>query len=361
VRSATLRRLVDTQASAGDAGGTILTAVMEDPRGYGRVLRRPDGRAYGVVEQKAGTPEQLALREVNMGLYCWRNDLFWKHVDEIQPSNPVREYYLTDMVEILFRAGHRIETLRIEDPQEVIGINDRVQLAEVDAIFRARKTRELMLDGVTIEKPETVVIDKDVRIGMDTVIEPFVQIAGKTTIGEACRIGAHSIVRNSQLGDEVELFPYTIVNTSVMERATQAGPYARLRMENHMAEGAHIGNFVELKKTRLGAGSKAMHLTYLGDSTIGSGVNVGAGTITCNYDGVKKSPTVIGDEAFVGSNSILVAPVEIGPGSYTAAGSIITDNVPADALGVGRARQTNKEGWAAKRRERVARKAKPVA
>jgi bifunctional UDP-N-acetylglucosamine pyrophosphorylase/glucosamine-1-phosphate N-acetyltransferase len=209
-----------------------------------------------------------------------------------------------------------------------------------------------MLDGVTIEKPGTVSIDSDVRIGVDTIVEPFVQIRGKTVIGENCRIGACSVITDSELADEVEVGPYTIVNTSRLAHAVIAGPYARLRLENQVEAGAHIGNFVELKKTRLGAGAKAMHLAYLGDSTIGADVNVGAGTITCNYDGVMKNPTRIGDGAFVGSNSTLVAPVEIGPGSYIAAGSVITDQVPPDALALGRARQVLKEGWARARRER---------
>jgi bifunctional UDP-N-acetylglucosamine pyrophosphorylase/glucosamine-1-phosphate N-acetyltransferase len=351
VRAATLRRLVDAQESAEPAAGTILTAEMDDPRGYGRVLRDAGGRVYGVVEQKAGTPEQLAIREANMGLYCWRNDLFWKHVGEIEPNNPAKEYYLTDMVEILARAGHAVEALRIEDAREVIGINNRVELAEVDALFRSRKARELMLDGVTIEKPETVTIDKRVRIGIDTVIEPFTRILGRTTIGENCRIGAYSVIRDSELGDDVDVFPYTTVNTSRMEDRSQAGPYARLRMENHLCADAHVGNFVELKKTKLGRGTKAMHLSYLGDSTVGERATVGAGTITCNYDGKKKHPTRIGDRAFVGSHSTLVAPVEVGAGAYTAAGSVITSSVPEDALGIGRSRQTVKEGWAKKRRE----------
>jgi bifunctional UDP-N-acetylglucosamine pyrophosphorylase/glucosamine-1-phosphate N-acetyltransferase len=274
-------------------------------------------------------------------------------VDEIQPSNPAKEYYLTDMVEIMARAGYTVEAMRIDDPSEVIGINNRIELANVDRLMRDRKTRELMLAGVTIEKPETVTIDAAVRIGIDTVIEPFVQILGDTTIGDNCRVGACSIIRNSQLADEVEVFPFTIVNTSRMDRAAQAGPFCRLRMENHMAEGAHTGNFVELKKTYLGAGSKAMHLAYLGDSEIGARVNIGAGTITCNYDGVRKHPTTVGDDAFVGSNATLVAPVKIGERAYTGGGSVVTEDVPAGALAVGRARQINKEGWAEKRREQA--------
>ena len=350
VRPETLEGLISAQQSS-DASGAILTAVMDDPTGYGRVLRDGDGNVTGVVEQRAGTPEQLAIREANMGLYCYRAAPFWRHIQDLRPDNPAREYYLTDMVEILHRAGHGIAAFRVDDPREVLGINDREELAVVDRLLRARKVRELMLAGVTIEKPETATVDPDVTIGMDTIVEPFVQILGHTTIGENCRIGACSIVQDSELADEVEVGPFTIIGTSRLERGAHAGPYARLRMENHVAAGAHIGNFVELKKTRIGAGSKAMHLAYLGDAEIGPRVNIGAGTITCNYDGTLKHKTRIGSGAFIGSNSTLVAPVEVGEGAYLAAGSAITTDVPADALGVGRARQVNKEDWARKRRE----------
>ncbi len=349
LRAETLVRLLDA-AHSGDTAGVLLSAYMADPTGYGRVIRNAHGHVTAVVEQKAGTPEQLAIREANMGIYCYRADLFWQHVDEILPNNAAHEYYLTDMVEILNRAGHHVEAMQIDDEREALGINDRVQLAEVDRLLRDRKRRELMLAGVTIENPETVTIDADVCIGMDTVLEPFAQILGRTTMGENCRIGACSIVRNSELGDDVEIAPFTIVNTSRVGRGAVVGPFARLRMENDVAEGAHIGNFVELKKTRMGTGAKANHLAYLGDSEIGARVNVGAGTITCNYDGFAKHATRIGEGAFVGSNSTLVAPLEIGAGSYVGAGSVITDTVPPDSLAIGRGRQMVKEEWARKRR-----------
>jgi bifunctional UDP-N-acetylglucosamine pyrophosphorylase/glucosamine-1-phosphate N-acetyltransferase len=253
-------------------------------------------------------------------------------------------------VEILIRAGHSIQPYFIADSGELLGINTRVELAAVDRIFRERTVRDLMLSGVTIERPETVTIDLSVKIGMDTVIEPFARILGKTVIGENCRVGAYSIISDCQLGNEVEILPFSHIVDSTLELGVQAGPYARLRMQSYVESGAVIGNFVELKKTRLGAKSKAQHLAYLGDAAIGAGVNIGAGTITCNYDGKKKSPTIIGDGAFVGSNSTLVAPVEVGPGSYVAAGSVITDTIPEDALALGRARQVVKPGWAKKRR-----------
>lgn len=347
-----LERLIETQF-ASPAGATIVTAIFDDATGYGRVIRDARGDVHAVVEQKAGTPEQLAIREGNVGIYCFDAPLFWKHVDDIEPNNPVKEYYLTDMVEILIRNQHRVQPMTIDDPRDVLGINDRLDLAVADRILRDRKTRELMLAGVTIEKPETVSIDSSVEIGIDTVIEPFAQVLGETRIGEASQIGAASIIRDSTLGNEVKVGPFSIVSTSVVEDKAEVGPYARLRLDNHVEAGAHVGNFVELKKTRLGRGSKAMHLTYLGDSTIGAEVNIGAGTITCNYDGMKKHPTHIGDGAFVGSNSTLVAPVEIGSGAYTAAGSVITEPVPADALALGRARQTVKPDWAKQRRQKV--------
>lgn len=353
LRADTVRRLIETQEGS-DAAGVLLSADMPDPTGYGRVIRGVSGSVTAIVEQKAATPQQLAIREANMGIYCYRADQFWRHVSEMRPDNPAHEYYLTDMVQILHRAGHLVTAMKIDDPRECLGINNRVELAEVDRILRDRKLREVMLAGVTIEKPETVTIDSGVQIGIDTVVEPFARILGATTIGENCRIGASSIIEDSTLADDVVIAPLTVVTASHFERGAQAGPFSRLRPGNHVAEGARIGNFVELKKTRLGAGAKANHLAYLGDAEIGAAANIGAGTITCNYDGAHKYPTRIGSRAFVGSNSTLVAPLEIGDGAYLAAGSVITDPVPADALAVGRARQVNKEGWAKKRRARSA-------
>jgi bifunctional UDP-N-acetylglucosamine pyrophosphorylase/glucosamine-1-phosphate N-acetyltransferase len=241
--------------------------------------------------------------------------------------------------------------MHIADPAEALGINDRAQLAEVDAIFRERKRRALMAAGVTLIKPETITVDADVVIGMDTIVEPFAQILGRSKLGENCRVGACSIVQDSVIGDDVEIGAFTMIASSTVERGVHAGPYARLRPQSHVEAGAHVGNFVELKKTRLRAGAKANHLAYLGDSDIGAKVNIGAGTITCNYDGYKKHSTVIGEGAFVGSNSTLVAPLEIGAGAYVAAGSVVTQTVPPDALAIGRGRQENKADWARKRRE----------
>ena len=351
LRPETLRQLIAAQA-AGTAAATLLTAKMADPTGYGRVLRDARGGVAEIVEQKAATPEQLAVREANMGIYCFRADLFWKHVNELGANNPAHEYYLTDMAAILNRAGYTVDGMRIADAGEALGINNRIELAEVDRLLRDRKLREVMLAGVTVEKPETVTIDADVEIGMDTVIEPFAQILGRTRIGENCRIGAAAILSDCELADDVEIGPFTVVGTSRLERGVHAGPFARLRMDNHVEAGAHIGNFVELKKTHMGPGAKASHLAYLGDSHIGARSNIGAGTIFCNYDGVRKNLTTIGEGAFVGSNSTLVAPIEVGEGSYIGAGSVITKPVPADSLAIGRAHQFVKEDWARKRRER---------
>jgi bifunctional UDP-N-acetylglucosamine pyrophosphorylase/glucosamine-1-phosphate N-acetyltransferase len=349
IRAETLEELAEVQRCT-QAAAAVITTEVEDPSGYGRIIRSTedgstDGSVLEIVEQKAATPGQLAVREINSGIFCFDADVLWKHIHEIRPDNQAREFYLTDMVSILVRAGMRVTALKIADSNELLGINNRLELAAADSILRARKVRQLMLDGVTIEKPETVTVDANVRIGMDTVIGPFAQITGETVIGENCRVGASSVIADSILGDAVEVFPFSVVSASRLDARTQVGPFARLRMGAHLAEDARVGNFVELKKTKLGAGSKSMHLAYLGDSTIGEKVNVGAGAITCNYDGQKKHATVIADGVFVGSNSTLIAPIQIEQGAYIAAGSVITHKVPAKALAIGRVRQVNKEGW----------------
>ncbi len=347
IRPETVRQLVDLYRETG-SGAAMITTDLDDPTGYGRIIREPNGDVLAIVEHKAATPEQLHVREINAGFYCFNAAAFWKHVHELRTDNPAGEYYLTDMVAILLSAGHRVTALKIADSSELLGINNRVELAAVDKIMRDRKVRQLMLDGVTIERPETVTIDKDVQVGQDSILGPFTQLTGKTIVGENCKIGASCVLENAVIGDEVEIFPFSMVSASTVESKAHIGPFARMRMGAHLEEGAHIGNFVELKKTKLGRGSKSMHFAYLGDSTIGSKVNIGAGTITCNYDGKKKHQTHIGDGAFVGSNSTLVAPLEIGAGAYIAAGSAITHKVPEKTLAIGRARQVVKEGWAPK-------------
>jgi bifunctional UDP-N-acetylglucosamine pyrophosphorylase/glucosamine-1-phosphate N-acetyltransferase len=348
---ATLAELVRRQSTS-EAAATVITTRLADPTGYGRIVFNKDGEVRAIVEQKAATPAQLAIPFINSGIYCFRADLLWKHLVEIRPDNPAHEYYLTDIVEILGRAGHTVAAMEVENSAELLGINTRAELAAVDKIFRERKVQELMLAGVTIEKPETVTVDSCVRMGEDCIVGPFAQILGRTEIGEDCRIGACSIVQDSTLASSVEIAPFTCVTDSHIEAGAKVGPFARLRPGSRIGQDAHVGNFVEIKNTRLGAGAKANHLAYLGDSDIGDRTNIGAGTITCNYDGVAKHKTQIGQDAFVGSNSTLVAPLEIGDGSYIGAGSVITDPVPPEALALGRSRQVNKEGWAAKRKKK---------
>ncbi len=350
LKTATLKKLIGRQERDGTAG-TIVTTEVADPTGYGRIVRGEDGLISAIVEQKAATEDQLRIREINPGLYCFDASLFWRHIDELAANNAAHEYYLTDMVEILRGHGHAIAPLLVTDHTELLGINTRVELALADKLLRARKAEELMLSGVTIENPDSVTIDTGVQAGPDTVIEANVQLRGLTRIGSNCRIGTGSVLRDCEIADSVTILPYVVADASLVGKGASIGPFARLRLNAQAEEETHIGNFVELKKTRLGKGSKANHLAYLGDATIGSGVNIGAGTITCNYDGAKKHATIIGENVFVGSNSTLVAPLHIEAGAYIAAGSVITKQVEADSLAVGRAYQVDKPGWAKRRRE----------
>jgi bifunctional UDP-N-acetylglucosamine pyrophosphorylase / glucosamine-1-phosphate N-acetyltransferase len=346
--ASSVRRLVsEHEASGKDA--TVMTCTIADPAAYGRIVRDASGDVAGIVEFKACSEEQKKIGEINSGIYCFRSDLVWKYIGEINTDNPAGEYYLTDLIAILRRNGHKVGAMQIEDFNELLGINNKVELAAMDQMFRTRKVRELMLDGVTIERPESVTVDVDVRVGRDTVIEPNVRLTGATVIGEDTRIGTGSVIEDSTIGGGVQILPYTVVSESEIGDGARVGPFARLRNHNQVGANCHIGNFVELKKTVMGSGAKANHLAYLGDAEIGSKSNIGAGTITCNYDGVHKHKTRIGEKAFVGSNSTLVAPVEIGSGAYVAAGSVITESVPETSLALGRARQIIKTGWKPKR------------
>ncbi|HEY3458383.1 MAG TPA: bifunctional UDP-N-acetylglucosamine diphosphorylase/glucosamine-1-phosphate N-acetyltransferase GlmU [Bryobacteraceae bacterium] len=352
LRAETLRALLNychPQAT----GGAIVTTRLNDPTGYGRIVRDEQGLVEAIVEQKAARGEQLAITEINPGLYCFDARLFWQYAGEITPDNPAKEYYLTDMVAILTRHGYKVAPLLVPDETELLGINTRVELAQADKILRSRKAQELMLAGVTIENPDSVAIDMDVEIGADSVVEANVQLRGRTRIAAGCHIGSGSYLRDCVVEENARVLPYVVAENSSIGAGSFVGPFSRLRLDAEIAGGAHVGNFVELKKTRLGEGSKANHLAYLGDSTIGAGSNIGAGTITCNYDGQKKHPTKIGERVFVGSNSTLVAPISIGEGAYIAAGSVITKDVEQDALAVGRAYQVDKPGWAKKRRNLV--------
>lgn len=341
--SATLRRLVETHHAAG-AAATVITAMVERPYGYGRIVRA-GGRIVRIVEERDASPAERQIREINSGIYAFDLAPLWEALRGIASKNAQGEFYLTDLVGIYHRRKLPVETLVLESVHETRGINSRSELAEVSRIVRQTKNEELMAAGVTIIDPATTYIEQDVVVGPDTVIHPGVILEGQTKVGSACEIHAHVRIVDSELADRVTVKNFClIVGTHVADGAS-IGPFAHLRPETMVGEGARIGNFVELKKTSLGPGSKANHLAYLGDATIGAQVNVGAGTITCNYDGASKHPTVIEDGAFIGSDTQLIAPVRIGKGAYVAAGSSITEDVPAGALGVARSRQTNVEGW----------------
>lgn len=355
IRQETIARVLDFHRKT-NAAMTILTTEPANPFGYGRVFRKKSGgretdEVERIVEQKQLAAEQQGHREINSSIYAFRVKPLFANLDKITTDNPHGEYYLTDIAAILGRAGEKVVAVGADDANEVLGVNTRQELAGLDSHLRARKCEQLMAAGVSIFKPETCVIDADVEIGADTVIEPFVQLLGETKIGSDCRIRSYSAVTNSTLGNGVLLRHGSILDHAMVEDGALLGPYCHLRPGSEIGESAHVGNFVETKKTKMGKGSKANHLTYLGDAEIGAGVNVGAGTITCNYDGVNKWGTVIGDNVFVGSDTTLVAPIEIGKGAYIGAASCITENVPEDALAVARGRQVNKEGWARQKRE----------
>lgn len=356
IRPETIARVRDFHL-AKKAAMTILTAAPPDPFGYGRVIRAGAGsdRVKAIVEQKALTKAQQKEREINSGIYAFATKPLFANIDRLTTANAHGEFYLTDMAALLVKSKATVVALKADYPVEVRGANTLAELALVDASLRTRKCNALMAAGVSIYRPETCVIDSDVEIGPDTILEPFVQVLGRTRIGSDCRIRSFSIISDSQIADNVLVRPGCIIDQSSVAAGAQLGPYAHLRPGSEIGEGAHVGNFVETKKTKLGRGSKANHLTYLGDSDIGDGVNVGAGTITCNYDGVNKHMTIIEDGAFIGSDSTLVAPVRIGKGAYVAAGSTITEDVPSDALALGRTRQITKQDWARQRREEQAR------
>jgi len=336
----------------GRAAMTLLSAELEDPTGYGRVLRKIAGSAEvrAVVEEKSASVAQKKIREINSGFYVFDVKELYASIGKLSTANAHGEYYLTDMAEVLRNGRRRVLAWKTPTPSEVLGGNTRAELADIDQKMRLEKCRQLMAEGVIVFYPASCVIDADVVVAPDTVIEPYVQLLGKTKVGAGCRVRSFCVIRDTGIGDGVSVLPGCIMDDSRVANGATVGPYSRLRPGSEIGEGAHVGNFVETKKMKLGKGSKANHLTYLGDAEIGAGVNVGAGTITCNYDGVHKHKTVIEDGAFVGSDSTLIAPVRLGAGSYVAAGSCITDDVPANALALGRSRQIVKEGWAAAKR-----------
>lgn len=358
IRTETLERLARAHLSSG-AAATILTAMLAEPTGYGRIVRKSDNSVARIVEEKAATPEERGIQEVNSSLYAFTLEALWPALDELRPENVHKELYLTDAISVLNQRGRRVLAELASDAQEVLGCNTRAELADVDRIFRDRKRRELMDAGVTIFLPETVLIDPEVRVGEDTIVEPGVHLLGETRIGANCTIRTGSVLTDAVLEDGVTVREHSVITASRVRAGARVGPFSHVREGAEIGPEARVGNYVEVKKSRLGPGVKAQHLTYIGDASIGRGTNIGAGTITCNYDGVNKNRTTIGAQVFIGSNTALVAPVRVGDHAYVAAGSTITENVPADALGIARGKQANKPGWAAARRKEIAASAAP--
>ena len=336
------------------AAMTLLSAGLDNPSGYGRVLRKSakSAEVLGIVEEKSASPAQKKIREINSGFYVFDVKELYSRIGDLSTDNAHQEYYLTDMAAVFRKARRRVTAFKTVTPSEVLGGNTRAELADIDQQMRLAKCRQLMVDGVTIFYPATCIIDADVEIASDSVIEPYVQLLGKTKISSNSRVRSYCVIRDSEIGDGVTVRPGSIMEGAQIGPGAIIGPYSHLRPGSEIGEGAHVGNFVETKKIKLGKGSKANHLTYLGDAEIGTGVNIGAGTITCNYDGVHKHKTIIDDDVFIGSDSTLVAPVRIGKGAYVGAASCITDDVPEDALAVGRGRQVVKEGWAREKRKK---------
>jgi bifunctional UDP-N-acetylglucosamine pyrophosphorylase / glucosamine-1-phosphate N-acetyltransferase len=346
LRASTVQALVRHHAKHG-AAATLLTAIIDRPDGYGRIVRR-DGAISAIVEHKDASAEERSIGEINSGIYVFDLGQLFGALRRIGAGNAQGEYYLPDLVRIYRSEGLPVETVSLGDPREILGVNSRKELADVSAILRDRKNDELMASGVTLIDPATTWIEQDVVIGPDTVLHPGVYLEGQTRIGSGCEIHSGVRITDSTVGDGVVINNFCVIRQSAIETGAVVGPFVQLRPASTVCENAHVGNFVELKNTTLGRGSKANHLTYLGDATIGEKVNVGAGTITCNYDGTAKHPTVIEDGAFIGSDSQLIAPVRVGKNAYVAAGSSITEDVPPDSLAIGRGKQVNKPGWRAR-------------
>jgi bifunctional UDP-N-acetylglucosamine pyrophosphorylase/glucosamine-1-phosphate N-acetyltransferase len=340
----TLQRLLETHRDT-KAAATILTTQMADPYGYGRIVRDAHGRVARIVEERDASAEEREIHEVNSGIYVFNEKGLFDALHALENDNAQGEYYLTDLVALLYQEKKKIETLLLDASDELRGVNSRVELAELTSIIRARKNRSLMIGGVTLEDPASAFVDEDVTVGADTTIGPTGRLPAKTTVGERCRIEAGSRLTNVTVGSGVTILDHCVLTDAVIGDDAKLGPFAHVRPASVVGPGAHVGNFVELKKTTLGKGSKANHLAYLGDAKIGDGVNIGAGTITCNYDGVNKNVTVIEDEAFIGSDTQLIAPVTIGRGAYVGTGTTVREDVPAGALAVSAGKQRNIEGW----------------
>jgi bifunctional UDP-N-acetylglucosamine pyrophosphorylase/glucosamine-1-phosphate N-acetyltransferase len=349
IRPSTLEAFVKFHRQGGYRA-SVLTADVPDPTNYGRIVRRGENAIERIVEHRDASPEILEIKEINSGIYLFSAPVLFAALTRIRNSNAQREYYLTDVVEILVSQGLQVAAWKAPEAAEILGINTRQELAAVDRIMRRRKCESLMSDGVTIIDPGSTFIDEDVRIGTDSVIYPFVQIYGGSVIGDDVTIHSYSRISNSKIGARATLLEGCVIADSAVGEDGFVGPFAHLRPGTALADKVKVGNFVEIKKSSLGEGTKAPHLAYVGDATVGKNVNIGAGVITCNYDGFSKHATVIEDDAFIGTDSQLIAPVRIGKRAYVAAGSSITDDVPPDALAIARGRQTIKEGWAKGRR-----------
>ena len=347
----TLKRLAGALEAQG-GGMALLALKLEDPFGYGRVVRDAQGQVARIVEEKDASPEERQIQEVNSGVYAFDPEV-WTFLPRVKNDNRAGEYYLPDLVALYREAQKPVGMLVAEDKSELLGVNTRAQLAEVEGVLLARLRRQWMEAGVRMHLPETIYLEPTVELAPDVVLEPGVILTGQTRVGEGARIGAYSVIRDSELAPGAEVRPHSVLEGARLAEGAVAGPFARLRPGAELAKGAFVGNFVEVKKSRLGPGVKAGHLTYLGDAEVGTGTNVGAGVITANYDGENKHPTYIGKGAFIGSNSVLIAPVRIGDGAFVAGGSAINQDVPEGALAIARGRQRNIEGWA-KRKKRYA-------
>lgn len=349
LRAETLKNMLAFHRDKG-AAVTVLTAVMDDPYGYGRVVRDPSGRVTRIVEQKDADPEEQEIREINSGIYCMDSDFLFNNIKGLGNNNAQQEYYLTDLLAIAVRKELTCLAVQAADADEIMGVNDRIQLARADRILRTRINHNHMLNGVTIIDPDHTYIDPGVTIGCDTTIHPGCRIDGGTVIGDGCLIDGGVSISGCRIGDDCHIKAASVLEDSLLGEDVTIGPMAHLRPGTVLGDKVKIGNFVETKKIVMGEGSKASHLTYLGDAEIGRNVNIGCGTITCNYDGVNKHRTVIGDDVFIGSDVQLVAPVTVGRNSLVAAGTTVTIDVPPDSLAISRVPQVNKEGWRLKKK-----------
>jgi bifunctional UDP-N-acetylglucosamine pyrophosphorylase / glucosamine-1-phosphate N-acetyltransferase len=334
IEAETLKQLVETHRAEKNHV-TMLTVIMDDPTGYGRIIRDEEGGFLRCVEQKDASPEDLAIREVGVSIYCFDIAALLVALDQLTTDNAQGEYYLTDVPGIMQARGNRVGLLCHPNAEEVLGVNTRIDLADLERKLRDRKLRELMLSGVTIVDPATTYVHQDVEVGPDSVIHPQVIIEGVSRVGSGCTIQSWTRIKNVQIGDNVAIRNSSVIEDSIIHDGATVGPFARLRAGADIGEKAGIGNFVEVKNSRIGRGTKASHLTYLGDATLGERVNIGAGTVTCNYDGVRKNETIIEDDVKIGSDTMLVAPVRVGRGSVTGAGSVVTKDVPPDSLVAG--------------------------